>query len=135
MKKYTYFISFFVMVVVFAGISIFFYFKVSGSKYEEILKREAYGLPDSRSISLAIRVKPNLSKDDLENILQYAYAKELVDQVRKKQILKKILVWAYVSASDYKNHPKTTWIACLEKIGDEEDQFYFPEEGKNVHPK
>jgi hypothetical protein len=128
MKKYIYLISFFVLILVFSVVFIVVSIKVSNSKYEELLKREARGLPDSRSITLAIRVKPYQSRNELENTLEYAYANELMSQVRKKQTLKKIVVNAYVSTIDFQKNPDTTWKARLEKIGEEKEKFLFPDE-------
>jgi hypothetical protein len=125
MKGHIYLISFFLMMVVFAGMFFFAYFKESRSKYEELLKRDVYGLPDSRKVTLAIRVKNNLSGKDLEDTLLYAYANELMNQVRKKHRLKQIVIHAYTSAIDYQNNPNTTWKARLEKI-DNEKVIYFP---------
>ena len=132
MKKYIYLTSFFAMMLVFMAVFIFTYFKVSNAKYEELLKREAYGLPASREVTLAVRVKPGQSKKELENILQYTLANELMDQVRKKQALKKIVVRAYTSLIDFQKNPDTTWEARLEKIGDEGEKIFFPHQGKSV---
>jgi hypothetical protein len=128
MKKYIYLISFFVLMLVFSVIFIVASIKVSNSKYEELLKREAHGLPDSRVVTLAIRVKPHQSRNELESILEYAYADELMNQVRKKQALKKILVSAYVSAIDFQKNPDRTWKARLEKVGEEKERFFFSDE-------
>jgi hypothetical protein len=132
MKKYIYLISFFVLILVFSVVFIVVSIKVSNSKYEELLKREAHGLPDSRSITLMIRVKPNQSKDELENTLQYAYANELMNQIRKKQTLKKIVVNDYFSAIDFQKNPDTTWKARLEKIGEEKERLFFPDESDST---
>ncbi len=114
------------MMLVFIAVFSFTYFKVSNAKYEELLKREAYGLPDYREVTLAVRVKPGQSKKELENILQYTFANELMDQVRKKQTLRKIVIRAYTSRIDFQKNPDTTWEARLEKIGDEGENFFFP---------
>lgn len=131
MKKYIYLISFFAMMLVFVAVFLFTYFKVSNSKYEELLKREASGLPTSREVTLAVRVKPGRPEEELKNVLQYAYANELFDQVRKKQTLSKIVVRVYTSAIDFQKNPDTTWEARLEKIGDEGEIFFFPHQGKS----
>lgn len=114
--------------LVFSVIFIVAAIKEANSKYEELLKREAHGLPDSRSVTLAIRVKPHQSRNELESILEYAYANELMNQIRKKHTLKKILVSAYVSAIDFKKNPDITWKARLEKVGEEKERFSFPDE-------
>ncbi len=131
MKRYIYLTSFFAMMLVFLAVSLFVYFKVSDSKYEELLKREASGLSDSRQVSIAVRVKPDQSKKELENILQYTFANELMDQIRKKQTLREIVVRAYTSTIDFQKNPDITWEARLEKIGDEDEKILFPNQGKS----
>ena len=128
MKKHVYLISLLAMVLVFTVLFVFAYVKVSGSEYEELLKREASGLPDSRHITLAIRVKPNQSRDALRTTLQHAYTNELMDQIRMKQTLKKIVIHSYESTTDFQKNPVTAWNARLEKIGDEKEKIFFPDE-------
>jgi hypothetical protein len=125
-KKFVYLVSLFTMILVFCGVFFYAFFKVSGSKYEELLSREAAGLPESRRVALAVRVKPRLSKDELENTLQYAYANELMDQIRKKQTLGKIVIHVYDTAADFEKRPDSAWRARLEKTGDEKEKIYFP---------
>ena len=132
MKKYIYLTSFFAMMLVFIAVFFFTYLKVSNSKYEELLKREASGLANSRNVSIAVRVKPRQAKEDLEDVLQYTLANELMDQVRKKQTLRKIVVRAYTSLIDFQRNPDTTWKAHLEKIGDEGEKIFFPHQDRGV---